>query len=72
MNIIDLTPGQLRRAAAIKQQIARLQNDLNRLLGGQAQRASRPRKRRKMSAAARARIAAAARQRWAKWRSGKK
>ena len=71
MNLIDLTPGQLRRAAAIKVQIETLTNKLNRILGNTSDGAPTVRKRRKMSAAGRARMAAAARARWAKQR-GKK
>jgi hypothetical protein len=60
-----LSASQLRRAAGIKHKIETLQKQLTRLLGGTAGAAA-PRKRRKMSATARRKIAAAARVRWAK------
>jgi hypothetical protein len=59
-----LSASQLRRAAGIKHKIETLQKQFARLLGGTAGAA--PGKRRKLSAAGRARIAAAARARWAK------
>jgi aminoglycoside phosphotransferase len=65
-----LSAQQLRRAADIKEQIATLQRQLNRILGAPAARA--PRKRRKLSRAARAKIAAAARARWARVKAGRK
>jgi hypothetical protein len=70
--IINLTSQQLRRAAKIKDQIAFLEKELARILGAPAQSNPAPKKRRKMSAAGRAKIAAAARARWAKIRAGKK
>jgi len=60
-----LTASQLRRAAAMKYKIESLQKQLVRLLGGTAGAAA-PGRHRKMSAAARRKIAAAARARWAK------
>ena len=62
-----LSASQLRRAADIKDKIESLNNELTRLLGSSTVAAA-PHKRRKMSAAARAKIAAAARARWAKHR----
>jgi hypothetical protein len=71
-SIISLTPKLLRKAANIQERIGSLQKDLSRLLGGSAPAvAGAAPKRRKMSRAGRARIAAAARLRWAKLR-GKK
>jgi hypothetical protein len=75
--MIDLSAKQLRRAAQIKDMIDRLQRGLGRLLGGgvaNGRSATKtPRKRRrKMSAAARAKISAAAKARWAKRKAGKK
>jgi hypothetical protein len=61
----NLSASQLRRAADIKDKIDSLQKEFTRLLGS-TDGAPAPRKRRKMSAAGRARIAAAARARWAK------
>ena len=63
----NLSSAQLRHAAQIKDQIEQLQSELNRLTGG-ATNGGAPRGPRRMSAAARARIAAAQRARWAKVR----
>ena len=60
-----LSASQLRRAADIKDKIETLQNEITRLLGS-TDGAAAPHKRRTMSAAARAKISAAARARWAK------
>ena len=69
----DLTVGQLKKAAAIKERIEQLERDLTGILG-----IPEPmtvggviRRRRKMSAAARAKISAAAKARWAKVKAGK-
>lgn len=64
-NLENLTVGQLRQVVAIKEQIERLQSQLNSIAGNGHARAGGP-KRRVMSAAAKARIAAAQRLRWAK------
>ena len=61
----NLSASQLRRAADIKDKVESLQKELSRLLGSPSGAAA-PRKRRKMSAAGRRKIAAAARARWAK------
>jgi hypothetical protein len=61
--ITNLSADQLRRLAGIKRKIESLQNRLTRLVDGAAGTAA-PRKRRRMSAAGRARIAAAQRARW--------
>ena len=74
MDIVNITPGQLRKAADLRERIESLQTQLNELLGGQAkpQTTAPPTKgKRRMSAAGRARIAAAARARWAKLRGEK-
>jgi hypothetical protein len=67
--MINVTPQQLRKAADLQEKIQSLQEELGQLLGGSgtAETATieAPKKRR-MSAAGRARIAAAARARWAK------
>jgi hypothetical protein len=66
--ITALSAQQLRKAADLRERIDSLQNELNQILGGEvsaAPQAQRGRKRR-MSAAGRAAIAAAARARWAK------
>jgi hypothetical protein len=69
-----LSVAQLKKATAIKERIEQLEKDLTGILGipepltvGGAIR-----RRKKMSAAARAKISAAAKARWAKVRSGKK
>jgi|SRR5882672_6859497 len=64
----DLSPSQLRRAADLKERIDGLQNQLEQILGTASQLSSEPapQQKRKMSAAARARIAAGARARWAR------
>jgi len=66
MNLTALSSEQLRRAAAVKDQIQALTAELHRILGNSSEGASPVRMRRKMSAAARAKIAAAQRARWAK------
>lgn len=74
-SIINLSAQQLRRAAAIKEQIQSLENELGRIFGSSTKPvavAVVPMKRRKMSAAGRARIAAAAKARWAKVKAAKK
>ena len=76
-SITALTPAQLRQAADIQEKIQSLQVELNALLGGGetptpvATEAPEQPKKRGMSAAARARIGAAARARWAKLRAEK-
>lgn len=59
--LIDLSSRQLRHIADIKEKIDSLGNEFNRLVGG-----DRPKRRFRMSASGRARIAAAQRARWAK------
>ena len=63
----------LKRAAAIKERIEQLEKELTGLLGipEAATVGGIVRRRRKMSAAARAKISAAAKARWAKVRAGK-
>ena len=79
-NLSDLTTAQLRKAIEIKERIQALENELSeqfgrglKAVGGRTSKLGRPpklgtkvKKKRKMSAAGRARIAAAARARWAK------
>ena len=69
MNISDLTPQQLRRAAAIKEQLDSFTKELRRLLDGAATDGGTGKKR-VMSAAARMKIAAAQRARWTKVKRG--
>jgi hypothetical protein len=67
----NLTSKQLRRAATLKEKIQVLEKQLSRLLGVGEAPTGAP-NRRHMSEAARARIAAAQRARWAKVRARKK
>jgi hypothetical protein len=75
--MIELSSKQLQRAARIKAKIETLQSELSRLLGGgpagnsNAPKADKPKKR-SMSAAARAKIGAAQKARWAKVKARKK
>jgi hypothetical protein len=66
MNITELTPQQLRRAASIKEKLAGLNKELRRLLDGAMHGASR--RKRTVSAAVKRKIAAAQRARCAKLR----
>lgn len=63
--MLHLTASQLHRAADLKHKLESLQREITRLLGS-TNSAATPRKRRKMSAAGRRKIAAAQRARWAK------
>lgn len=70
MNLFDLTPNQLKRAASIKEQIDRLNDELVKLLGGVSNERD-GKKTGRLSPASRARIAAAQRRRWAKVRKAR-
>jgi hypothetical protein len=65
-NLENLSVEQLRKAVAIKEQIEQLQSELNSLVEGDGSPPARDGRRRRMSASARARIAAAQRARWAR------
>lgn len=67
-SLASLSVEQLKQAADIKAKIDRLQKQLSGILGSSAnsQAEKLPRKRRKMSAAARKKISLAAKARWAK------
>ncbi len=74
-SLTTLSPAQLRKAANIQEKIQKLQKKLNQILGGQvsapvesteAPKARRKRGRRKMSAAAKAKMARLMKARWAK------
>jgi hypothetical protein len=65
MTILDLTSEQLQRAISIKDEIENLQNQLNSILGESTTPAETPKTRRKMSKAVRAKMAEAAKLRWA-------
>ena len=67
----NLTVLQLQRALEIKQQIDSLERELARLGGGSGNQGGSRGPRRQMSAAARGRIAAAQRARWAKYKRAK-
>ena len=74
-NILNrISAAHLKRAAAIKERIERLEKELTGILGipEAATVGGTIRRHRKMSAAARAKISVAAKARWAKVRSGKK
>jgi hypothetical protein len=73
-NLLSLTTTQLRRAADLKEKIAALTKELTSILGTPDTVTTKaPKKRKKMSAAARAKISAAAKKRWAKVKAtGKK
>jgi len=73
-SINQLTPAQLRKAASLKEQIAGLEKQLSAILGSApaAAPAKPARKKGGMSAAGRARIAAAQKLRWAKINAAKK
>lgn len=71
MNLFDLSPNQLKRAAAIKEQIDRLNAELRRILGASNNSHPAQGKSRTMSAAAKRKIAAAQKARWANFRRGK-
>ena len=70
-SITNLSAQQLRRAADIKDKIQSLENELGRILGSSTKPVAviAPKTRRKMSAAGRAKISAAAKARWAKVRA---
>ena len=73
-NLLSLSSNQLKRAAAIKDQIESLNEELASLLGGPvtaAQPGAKTSKKGKMSAAGRASVAAAQRARWAKVNAAK-
>jgi hypothetical protein len=74
MNISDLSSAQLRKAASVKEQIENLQSELAQLLGDSTApvKVDGRKKKRTMSASAKAKIAAAQRARWAKWKAAKK
>lgn len=67
----SLTTTQLRRAADLKEKIEALTKELNSLLGTATVAATKAPKKSNISAAGRAKIAAAAKARWAKLKTGK-
>jgi hypothetical protein len=73
MSYINLTPSQLRTAADLQEKIAKFQSQLAAILGSESKLAPvKPAKKQGgMSAAGRARIAAAQKARWAKIKAAK-
>jgi hypothetical protein len=71
MNPLDLTVNQLKRAAAIKEQIEDLNKELSSILGVSGDAGAAPKKKRSISASGRRNIAAAQRARWARVQSEK-
>jgi len=71
MNIFDLTVNQLKRAAAIKEQIEALNKELRSILSGSAKSGPAPKKMPTMSDAVKKKIAASQKARWAKLRGSK-
>jgi hypothetical protein len=71
MNPLDLTVNELKRAAAIKEQIEALNKELRGILGAPAITRAAPKKKRTMSAATKKQIAAAQKARWANLRRAK-
>ena len=69
--MLNLSAQQLRQAANLKEQIAGLEKQLAAILGSGTEAEVKPVKKGGMSAAGRARIAAAAKLRWAKVRAAK-
>jgi hypothetical protein len=70
MNAIsNLSPQQLRRAADLQEKMLVLQEELNKILGGSSPGPRSAGGARNMSAAGRAAISAAAKARWAKYRT---
>jgi len=68
MNALDLTINQLKRAAALKEQIEGLNKELGSILGASAISGAASKKKRSMSASAKRKIAAAQRVRWSNLR----
>jgi len=80
MTINNLSPQQLRKAADIQERILKLQAELNAMFGApaatpaqakQAAAPAKPAKKRRLSPEGRARIIAAAKERWRKERAKK-
>ena len=71
MNLFDLSPEQLKRAAAIKEQIDGLDRQLHGILGAPATSRASPTRNRSMNASVKKKIAATQQARWAKVRASK-
>ena len=70
MNILDLTPSQLKQAATIKEQVQRLTRELHGILGTSTNSIGAPKKG-TMSASVKKKIAATQKARWVKLRREK-
>jgi len=73
--LAQLSLQQLKRAIAIREKIEGLETQLGRMLGGESRPAAAPqmnRRKRRLSAAARAKISAAAKARWKAFRAKKR
>ena len=68
MNLLDLTVSQLKRAAAVKEKIEDLNNELRGILDGSRNSGAASTKNRSMSASVRKKIAATQKARWANLR----
>jgi hypothetical protein len=71
MNLFDLTPDQLKRAASIKEQIEGLNKKLRTILRAPTTSGPAPKNSRAMSASVKKKIAATQKARWAKLRRAK-
>ena len=71
MNALDLTINQLKRAAAIKEQIEALNKELRSILGAPANPGAAPKRSGSMSASVKKKISAAQKARWANLRRAK-
>jgi len=71
MNLFDLTITQLKRAAAIKEQIEGLNKELRSILGVPARSGAASAKKQTMSASVKKKISAAQKARWANLRRAK-
>jgi hypothetical protein len=72
MNINDLSIKQLKKVLTLKERIARLEAELTKLTGAATASETKTQRRKgKMSASGRARIAAAQKKRWAKIKAAK-
>ena len=68
MNLFDLTPAQLKRAASIKEQIEGLNKKLRAILRAPITSAAAPKRNRAMNASIKKKIAATQKARWANLR----
>jgi hypothetical protein len=69
--LAKLSVHQLKRAVAIREKMETLERELEQILGTGLPPAAVPRRKRRLSASAKARISAAAKARWARFRATK-